>query len=51
MRYYCKKQNKIVDIHSSNCDDCIEKSKSGFVDKLTCQQFNLEIIEESTNEL
>jgi len=45
-RYFCKKQNKVVDLEK-DCDSCIKESKSGFLNKLMCQQFNLQIVEEN----
>lgn len=50
MRFYCKKQNKIINNYVKDCNKCFEENKAGFNDKLLCQNFNLDLIEESTNE-
>ena len=49
-RFYCKKQNKIIDNYIRDCNKCVKENKSGYKDQLVCQNFNLDLIEESTNE-
>jgi len=41
----CKKRQIMIDKELEKCNECIKKSLSGFVDKETCEGFNLNYVE------